>query len=115
MRHIGLNTTEENNEQSPEFLKISWFTESIKARKPVEIQDHHRLLRNTQEEVCTFIMFGNDMNLIQVFYVYCKLNLLTGTFKQIVQWINNFVIVYQICVILNSPKSLKKLMTCLKL
>ncbi|CAG2205672.1 POLM [Mytilus edulis] len=50
VRHIGLNTTEENNEESPEFLKISWFTQSIKARKPVEIQDHHRLLRNTQEE-----------------------------------------------------------------
>ncbi|XP_071167975.1 DNA-directed DNA/RNA polymerase mu-like [Mytilus edulis] len=51
VRHIGFNTTEENNEESPEFLKISWFTQSIKARKPVEIQDHHRLLRNTQEEV----------------------------------------------------------------
>ncbi|CAC5395032.1 POLM [Mytilus coruscus] len=48
VRHIG---TEENNEESPEFLNISWFTESIKARKPVEILDRHRLLRNTQEEV----------------------------------------------------------------
>ena len=45
MRH--LNITSSHSEDLPNLLNISWFTESIKARKPVEILDRHRLPRDT--------------------------------------------------------------------
>ena len=45
MRH--LNITSSHSEDLPDLLNISWFTESIKARKPVEILDRHRLPRDT--------------------------------------------------------------------
>lgn len=65
MKHLDI--PEDEAENLPEFLNISWFTDSIKAKKPVDILNRHRIPSlGPVEEVHVHILYFVKKGITQI-------------------------------------------------